>query len=191
MPPPSILRLLPSSCSLLSSPRAPTLLLFNPLRLPSLSASKPPTSHSPIHRAHPPHRRTFTTTPSPYATLNQVIRGCRVAQRARKPVSPALVNRPQMKGVCLKVGITKPKKPNSGERKTARVRLSSGRAVTCYIQGEGMRDFCLLGSVWMQMTMGASMGRGNGGGGDIGGAEDGVGRHYEETELVEEQFDVG
>lgn len=42
-----------------------------------------------------------------------------------------------MKGVCLKTGITKPKKPNSGERKTARVRLSSGRVVTAYIPGEG------------------------------------------------------
>jgi ribosomal protein S12 len=40
--------------------------------------------------------------------------------------------------VCLKVGITKPKKPNSAERKTARVRLSSGRVVTCYIPGEGI-----------------------------------------------------
>lgn len=31
----------------------------------------------------------------------------------------------------------KPKKPNSAERKVARVRLSSGRAVTCVIPGEG------------------------------------------------------
>jgi ribosomal protein S12 len=42
-----------------------------------------------------------------------------------------------MKGVCLKVGTTKPKKPNSAERKTARVRLSSGRLVDAYIPGEG------------------------------------------------------
>ena len=42
-----------------------------------------------------------------------------------------------LKGVCLKVGITRPKKPNSGERKTARVRLSTGRVVTAYIPGEG------------------------------------------------------
>jgi small subunit ribosomal protein S12 len=46
-------------------------------------------------------------------------------------------DRPEMKGVCLKVGITKPKKPNSGQRKTAKVRLSSGRIVSCYIPGEG------------------------------------------------------
>ena len=43
-----------------------------------------------------------------------------------------------MKAVCLKVSIMKPKKPNSAERKVAKVRLSSGRAVTCYIPGEGM-----------------------------------------------------
>jgi ribosomal protein S12 len=42
-----------------------------------------------------------------------------------------------MKGVCLKVGITKPKKPNSGQRKTAKVRLSSGRIISAYIPGEG------------------------------------------------------
>ena len=81
--------------------------------------------------------RAFTTSPQRSATLNQVLRGCRVPQKARKPVSPALVNRPEMKGVCLKVGITKPKKPNSAERKTARVRLSSGRMITAYIPGEG------------------------------------------------------
>lgn len=31
----------------------------------------------------------------------------------------------------------RPKKPNSGERKTARVKLSSGAVVTAYIPGEG------------------------------------------------------
>ena len=45
--------------------------------------------------------------------------------------------RTQLKGVCLRVGTTKPKKPNSGERKVARVRLSSGMVVNCYIPGEG------------------------------------------------------
>lgn len=82
-------------------------------------------------------RRSFTTTPSVNATYNQVLRGCRTEQRARKPTSPALVDRPEMKGVCLRVGTTKPKKPNSGERKVARVRLSSGKVITAYIPGEG------------------------------------------------------
>lgn len=81
--------------------------------------------------------RNFSSTSSVAATYNQVRRGCRKEQRARRGRSPALANRPEMKGVCLKTGITKPKKPNSGERKTARIRLSSGRVVTAYIPGEG------------------------------------------------------
>jgi small subunit ribosomal protein S12 len=43
-----------------------------------------------------------------------------------------------MKGVCLRVGIVKPKKPNSGERKVARVKLSSGSIISAYIPGEGV-----------------------------------------------------
>lgn len=37
----------------------------------------------------------------------------------------------------MKVDIVGPKKPNSGRRKVARVRLSTGKIVTCYIPGEG------------------------------------------------------
>lgn len=89
-------------------------------------------------RLSPSSTHSFHTTRATHATISQVRRGCRVPQKARKPVSPALVNHPAMKGVCLKVGFTKPKKPNSAERKTARVRLSSGRVVDAYIPGEGM-----------------------------------------------------
>lgn len=97
-------------------------------------------------------RRSFTTTPAFNATYNQVLRGCRTEQRARKPTSPALVDRPEMKGVCLRVGTTKPKKPNSGERKVARVRLSSGKVITAYIPGEGM--FCVCGPMgWGECAM--------------------------------------
>ncbi|KAL3426017.1 ribosomal protein S12 [Phlyctema vagabunda] len=83
--------------------------------------------------------RAFSSTPSAFATYNQVAKGCRKPQKARKSVSPQLtiVNAPALKGVCLKVGITKPKKPNSAERKTARVRLSTGKVITAYISGEG------------------------------------------------------
>ncbi|KAK0119814.1 hypothetical protein ONS95_011246 [Cadophora gregata] len=106
--------------------------LMPSVRMP-LSASTPKSNPSPSLVRH------FSATPSPFATYNQVVKGCRVAQRARKAVSPALrdVKAPELKGVCIKVGITKPKKPNSAERKTARVRLSTGRVVTCYIPGEG------------------------------------------------------
>lgn len=81
----------------------------------------------------------FSTTAARPATLNQVLRGIRKGKRARHAVSPALSNThcPALKGVCLRVGVVRPKKPNSGERKTARVRLSSGAVVTAYIPGEG------------------------------------------------------
>ncbi|KAF2188310.1 37S ribosomal protein-like protein S12 [Zopfia rhizophila CBS 207.26] len=81
--------------------------------------------------------RQFSASTSRKSTLIQVVRGGRQKQKARKLRSPALKNRPEMKGVCLKVGTTKPKKPNSGERKIARVRLSSGKVITAYIPGEG------------------------------------------------------
>ncbi|KAK2873668.1 hypothetical protein FQN49_002183 [Arthroderma sp. PD_2] len=88
---------------------------------------------SPLNAFH----KNFSTTSQLQTTLNQVLRGCRSGQRERKKRSPALVNRPQLKGVCLKTQVEKPKKPNSGERKTARVKLTSGKIITAYIPGEG------------------------------------------------------
>lgn len=81
--------------------------------------------------------RPFSSTPIQHTTYNQVLRGCRVGQKARRATSPALANRPELKGVCLRVTTVKPKKPNSGERKVARVRLSTGTLVWAYIPGEG------------------------------------------------------
>lgn len=53
--------------------------------------------------------------------------------------------------MCLRVGTTKPKKPNSGERKVARVRLSSGRVITAYIPGEGMASsFVVDFPLWVE-----------------------------------------
>ncbi|ERF71496.1 hypothetical protein EPUS_00485 [Endocarpon pusillum Z07020] len=97
------------------------------------------TSVRPILRLpHPaPASRSFSTTTPHLTTLNQVRRKGREVKRERRSLSPALVGRPEMKGVCLKVGITKPKKPNSGQRKTAKVRLSSGKVISAYIPGEG------------------------------------------------------
>ncbi|KAL8910496.1 MAG: hypothetical protein Q9171_004192 [Xanthocarpia ochracea] len=102
-------------------------------------------------------QHSFSTSPTHHTTLNQVRRSPRTAQRARHPVSPALVNRPHMKAVCLKVTIMKPKKPNSAERKVAKVRLSSGRSVTCYIPGEAgwiTPSTCLLGWAYNYKTVG-------------------------------------
>lgn len=44
---------------------------------------------------------------------------------------------PQMKGICVKVYTTAPKKPNSAVRKIACVKLAHGKEVIAYIPGEG------------------------------------------------------
>jgi small subunit ribosomal protein S12 len=44
---------------------------------------------------------------------------------------------PYKRGVCIRVGTTTPKKPNSALRKIARVRLTNGMEVTAYIPGVG------------------------------------------------------
>lgn len=69
-------------------------------------------------------------------TINQLIRGPRKDVAKRNKV-PALLACPQRRGVCTRVTTTTPKKPNSAMRKIARVRLTSGFEVTCYIPGEG------------------------------------------------------
>lgn len=141
-----------TSCSITTlaaaAPRRP----FQPvLRTPTAVAAAAAARKTSIPSSSSSILRQFSTSPFRQATYNQVRRGCRVAQRARRSRSPALIGRSQMKGVCLKTGITKPKKPNSGERKTARVRLSSGKVVTAYIPGEGEITFLhsfFCGSGW-------------------------------------------
>jgi small subunit ribosomal protein S12 len=44
---------------------------------------------------------------------------------------------PFKRGVCVAVKIMTPKKPNSAQRKIARVRLANKQVVTAYIPGEG------------------------------------------------------
>ncbi len=83
-------------------------------------------------------------------TINQLVRKGRkkISRKTNTPalrfVFNALKNRtiqgkgsPQKRGVCLQVKTTTPKKPNSGLRKIARVRLTNGMEVTAYIPGEG------------------------------------------------------
>jgi len=82
-------------------------------------------------------------------TIRQLIKKGRKSGKKR-PKAPALgfgfnvlKNRPKdypspfKRGVCLKVFIATPKKPNSALRKVARVRLTNGMEVTAYIPGEG------------------------------------------------------
>jgi small subunit ribosomal protein S12 len=69
-------------------------------------------------------------------TINQLVRKGR-QQVQRRSKSPVLDSCPQKRGVCLQVKTQTPKKPNSALRKVARVRLSNGKEITCYIPGEG------------------------------------------------------
>ncbi len=69
-------------------------------------------------------------------TINQLIRKPR-KDKPRHEKVPALEACPQKRGVCTRVYTTTPKKPNSALRKVARVRLTNGFEVTCYIPGEG------------------------------------------------------
>ena len=82
-------------------------------------------------------------------TINQLVRKSRT-DKTKKSKSPVLNvgynskdkkrtnnTSPQNRGVCTRVSTKTPKKPNSALRKIARVRLSNGYEVTCYIGGEG------------------------------------------------------
>ena len=69
-------------------------------------------------------------------TVNQLIRKPRkkIANRSK---APDMKGNPQKRGVCTRVYTTTPKKPNSAQRKVARVKLANGSEVTAYIPGEG------------------------------------------------------
>lgn len=69
-------------------------------------------------------------------TINQLVRKGR-KKLLNKSDAPALEGSPQRRGVCTRVYVTTPKKPNSANRKVARVRLTNGMDVTAYIPGEG------------------------------------------------------
>jgi small subunit ribosomal protein S12 len=69
-------------------------------------------------------------------TIEQLVRTGRTTRKI-KTKAPALKGSPQRRGVCTRVYTMTPKKPNSALRKVARVRLTSGVEVTCYIPGVG------------------------------------------------------
>jgi len=66
-------------------------------------------------------------------TINQLVRSGRKG-KGKKRISD-ISGSPQKRGVCLIVRTQTPKKPNSALRKIARVRLTNGKEVTCYIPG--------------------------------------------------------
>jgi small subunit ribosomal protein S12 len=69
-------------------------------------------------------------------TVQQLIRNERQIIK-KKSKSGALKACPQRRGVCTRVYIVTPKKPNSAMRKVARIRLTSGFEITAHIPGEG------------------------------------------------------
>ena len=82
-------------------------------------------------------------------TFNQLVRHGRqsAAYKSKAPALQTSLNSirkisvdlpsPQKRGVCTKVAIKTPKKPNSALRKMARVRLTNGIEVSAYIPGVG------------------------------------------------------
>lgn len=82
-------------------------------------------------------------------TINQLIKKWR-KRKTSKSKSPALqywintlkwnkevpLSSPFKRWVCLKVTVASPKKPNSAQRKIAKVRLSNGHEVIAYIPWE-------------------------------------------------------
>ncbi|MDR1497681.1 MAG: 30S ribosomal protein S12 [Puniceicoccales bacterium] len=69
-------------------------------------------------------------------TINQLVRKPRT-KPITKSKSPALNSSPFKRGVCVQVMIRTPKKPNSAQRKVAKVRLTNGQEVISYIPDEG------------------------------------------------------
>jgi small subunit ribosomal protein S12 len=69
-------------------------------------------------------------------TYNQLCKKKRIKQRKKKK-TPALEGCPQKKGLCIKLVVRTPKKPNSALRKLAKLKLSNTKKVYAYIPGEG------------------------------------------------------
>lgn len=69
-------------------------------------------------------------------TINQKIR-FPAKKKVKKSKSPDLENSPFKAGICTSVMTVSPKKPNSANRKVARVRLSNKKEVIAYIGGVG------------------------------------------------------
>lgn len=68
-------------------------------------------------------------------TYNQLCKKKRVQKKKRKK-TPALEGSPQKKGLCTKLVLRTPKKPNSALRKLAKLKLSNKKRVYAYIPGE-------------------------------------------------------
>ena len=70
-------------------------------------------------------------------TINQLSKKNIRKKKLKKKKTPALKKNPQLKGVCVKVFVRTPKKPNSALRKVTKLKLSNKLKVESYIPGEG------------------------------------------------------
>lgn len=71
------------------------------------------------------------------STKNQLIKTLRII-KTKKNKTPRLSHCPQKKGVCERVFVTTPKKPNSALRKVAKIWIPSNKTkAICYIPGIG------------------------------------------------------
>lgn len=68
-------------------------------------------------------------------TINQLVRKGR-RKKKKKNKTPALEGCPQKRGICTRLYVVNPKKPNSANRKVARVRLTNDLEVSVYIPGK-------------------------------------------------------
>jgi len=71
------------------------------------------------------------------ATLTQASNRHRIHKKRFTSRTPALQQRPQVKGIVTKVTVMSPKKPNSAVRHVAKVKLTNGKRVTARIPGIG------------------------------------------------------
>ena len=71
------------------------------------------------------------------ATINQLCKQKHRKKKRKLNKTPALEKCPQKKGICTKLVLRTPKKPNSALRKLARLKLSNKKRVYAYIPGEG------------------------------------------------------
>lgn len=69
-------------------------------------------------------------------SLTKLIQGARKPKLKRNR-KKALQQSPQKWGICLRVYTTTPKKPNSGIRKIAKIRLSNFKNIIAHIPGIG------------------------------------------------------
>jgi small subunit ribosomal protein S12 len=69
-------------------------------------------------------------------TYNQLCKNKRI-NKQKKTKTPALERSPQKKGICTKLVLRTPKKPNSALRKLAKLKLTNKKRVYAYIPGEG------------------------------------------------------